>query len=158
MFKTIAAAAALIVGAALSSPVAAQSFTPAPGNYVLSGTLTFELTYISTCDATIDISVDAAGDATVTAVDLSGGWSCGAMVTPLGTWTILPVGWNDVIMVIGVTGHYCYGAVNASLTAWPTYSEIVIPAYSPIPSIGAPNFSCLVSGVLYSDGPLGIGP
>lgn len=122
--------AAIVAGAALiaclaapASPAAAQSFSPAPGNYTLSGPVTFTDTHVYTCDATISISVNAVGAATVLSRSLSGpGW-CGLAVVPAGSWTIAPGPGFEASIVMGFnTGiTSCYGLVTAALTAPSTF-------------------------------------
>lgn len=147
MLRSIVSAAVLFIGVALSSaglasPAAAQSFSPAPGTYVLSGPITLYTTTAHNCTLTVDISVDAAGAATVLSRSLSGGGWCGLAILPYGTWTIAPGLGSTAILFLGFTigTNNCYGVVQAPVLSSP--SRIRFPQVT-LPS---PTASCIVAG------------
>jgi len=157
VFKQLAFAAA-VVSAAISTPAAAQSFSP-PGTYVLSGPVTIHSTHSTTCTVTINVDVNLAGAATVTGRSLSGGAGCGTFVAPYGTWTLAP-GPGVVTLTMGVyPAHGCYGAVQAPLTVMSTYSRIDLP-FTYLPLIGSAGNGCAIAtgSTLYSNAPLSITP
>lgn len=161
MFRSLATVAALVAGAALSSPAGAQSFSPAPGTYVLSGPVTISSTFSSTCTVTINIAVNAAGAATVTSRFLTGGSGCGTLVAPYGTWTVAPgPGLGSVTMTMGFyPAHNCYGVVQAPLTVTAMYSRLDLPfTYLPIPGQGQNGCAITGSSTLYSNVPLSVVP
>lgn len=161
MFKSLVwPAAALILGAALSSPADAQSFSPAPGSYVFSGQIDIASTWATTCEVEMDVSVDALGAATVTSVTLSGGLGCGSTVLPFGTWAIAPgPGLYAVTMTLGFwPAHNCYGVLEALLTVTSSRARIDFPfTFLPRPSTSQ-NGCAVMGGALYSDGPFEIVP
>lgn len=155
MPRSIVSAAALVLGVALSSagpaaPAAAQSFSPAPGTYILSGPITFADTTVYTCTATISFTVDAAGAATVTGRTFSGSGWCGTAVVPYGAWTIAPGPGSGISLAMGVTAgtRSCYGLAQGPLLASPT--RVTLPQ-TDLPAV-TPGFGyCRVVGaVLYA--------
>lgn len=159
MFRQLAFAA-VVAATAVSTPAAAQSFSP-PGTYVLSGPVTIQSTHSTTCTVTINVAVSLAGAATVTSRALSGGAGCGTFVAPYGTWTLAPgPGSGVVTLTMGVyPAHGCYGAVQAPLTVTSTYSRIDLP-FTYLPLIGSAGNGCVIAtgSTLYSNAPLSITP
>lgn len=139
---------------ALASPAMAQTFSPAPNTFMLTGVLNLQQSININCDVKINVSVDAAGVATVTSQSFSAtsaGTSplCGTAVTPFGTWTLTPNSPTQVTSTVGATSVLgtCVGAVlgtwdNATSTL--TFINAIVP--------GAPG-PCIVNGTLTSSDP-----
>lgn len=155
MLKGMTSAAVLFIGAALSSagpasPAAAQSFSPAPGSYVLSGPMTFVDATVYTCTATIAFTVNAAGAATVTSRTFSGSGWCGTGVIPYGVWTIAPGPGSGVSIAMGVTAgtRSCYGLAQGPLLASP--ARVVLPQ-TDLPAVTSGfNFCRISTATLYA--------
>lgn len=160
MPRSLTSAAVLFIGAALSlaglaPPAAAQSFSPAPGTYVLSGPVTLADASVYTCTVTINMSVNAAGAATVTSRTVSGSGWCGLAVLPYGAWTIAPGPGSGATMVLGFSAgtRNCYGLVQASLLASP--ARLQLPQ-TDLP--GAPLGCRITTGTLYASPSLTVVP
>lgn len=157
MFKTLASAVALIAGAALSFPVAAQTFTPAPTVVEFSGPLTI-LSSGVTCEMRFTATIDSAGAATVSNPGFDPGDFACAFVSPLGSWTLETVLGTTTTVELGF--GYTYGAFSCFSPVVLSFTGGTTATIDPINVVLAPVGSsppCYVQGFVESDGPLAIG-
>lgn len=157
MFKTAALiSTAALTLAAIASPAMAQSFAPPSTSATLSGTLNLQQTQNINCQTDIGVSIDSAGAATVTSRSFGPGphWTCGWIVTPLGSWTVSagaavdPINRPDEYYVTADVGAQsiagtCFGTVTGifhNLDHTLTFDNEVIPSTDPQ--------DCYVTGVL----------
>jgi hypothetical protein len=125
MFKTAAliSTAALTV-AAFASPAMAQSFSPANhGAATLSGVLNLQQTQNINCQTDVDVNISG-GAATVTGRSFGPGphWTCGWIVTPLGSWTVTAGGAVDPVNLPGK--YYVSASVGAQSIAGTCFGTV----------------------------------
>lgn len=116
MFKTAALiSTAVLAVATIASPAMAQTFGPTNSSANLSGVLNLQQTQNINCQTDVSISIDNLGAATVTSRSFGPGphWTCGWIVTPLGTWTVTAGG----AVPSKPDTYYVYASVGAQSIA-----------------------------------------
>lgn len=152
MFKNLASAAGLAAAFALSTPVAAQSFDPAPTSVEFSGPVTLTSGGSVDCMMRMTVDITSAGDAVVSNPRFDPGDLLCGFAVPFGTWTLeAGPGLNQATLAFGFTlGPSCYGSVTVPFSGGSTatidLSAVTLSSSPP----------CAVDGVIESDGPLGI--
>ena len=134
----------------LASPAAAQTFSPAPNTFTLSGLLNLQQTVNLDCQVDVDISVNSSGAPTVTGRSFSpGNPACGLVITAFGSWSVNPDNPTQVTATVGATSFA--GSCSGSITGtWSNATQSVTFTNASVPGTPVP---CIVNGTLTSSDP-----
>lgn len=157
MFKTIASIVALAAGVALTTPAAAQTFTPPSTPVALTGTITVQQGGTFSCNLTVLIQVLPSQYANVNSRSLMPGGGqngilCGGPVLPYGAWTLTSGPGSHVTLTFGVNtplGMPCFGTLILPISA----GTITLPSATLIPAVTPGHLNCNITSLTLNSTP-----